>query len=87
MKLGAIAHSKRPSLIYSWENAASCTGLSVMDVLSKHDGFKSMTRGSIEEIKLEIILHGSWSRRLFLIPLHLREDLPESTRIASSNPV
>ena len=29
-----------------------------MDVLSKHGGFKSLTSGSIEEIKLEIIHHG-----------------------------
>ncbi len=55
---GAIAHGKRPSLIYSWENAKSCTGLSVMDVFNKHGGVKTLTSGNIEDIKLEIIHHG-----------------------------
>lgn len=55
---GAIAHGKRPSLIYSWENVQSCTGQSVMDILNKHGGYKSMTGGNVEEIKIEIIEHG-----------------------------
>ena len=55
---GAIAHGKRPTLIYSWENAYSCNGMSVQDVLVKHGGVKSITDGKVEEIKLEIIHNG-----------------------------
>ena len=55
---GAIAHGKRPTLIYSWENAYACNGMSVQDVLTKHGGFKTLSGEKIEEIKLEIIHNG-----------------------------
>lgn len=55
---GAIAHGKRPSLIYSWENVESCRGKSVMDILDKHGGYKSLTGRQVDEIKIEIIKNG-----------------------------
>jgi len=55
---GAIAHGKRPSLIYSWENVVPCTGQTVMEVLNNHGGFKSITGGKVDEIKMEIIQNG-----------------------------
>ncbi len=54
---GAIAHGKRPSLIYSWDNAHACVGLSVQEVLDKHGGYKTICGGKIDEIKVELI-HG-----------------------------
>jgi hypothetical protein len=53
---GAITHLKRPSLIYSWENVTSCTGLSVMEVFNKHGGFKTIK--AVDDIKVEIIENG-----------------------------
>ena len=54
---GAIAHGKRPSLIYSWENAFSCVGLSVQEVLDKHGGYKTIS-GDVDKIKVELIHRG-----------------------------
>ena len=55
---GAIAHGKRPSLIYSWENVKASTGKSVMDVLDNHGGYKCISGGQVDEIKVEIIQNG-----------------------------
>ena len=55
---GAIAHGKRPSLIYSLDNVKSCVGLSMMDVLDKHGGFKTIEGSKVDEIKIEIIHNG-----------------------------
>jgi len=55
---GAIAHGKRPSLIYSWENVETCKGQSVMDTLMKHGGFKTINGSKVDEIKVEIINNG-----------------------------
>jgi hypothetical protein len=53
---GAITHGKRPSLIYSWENVQSCTGLSVMEIFNKHGGFKTFK--VTDDVKVEIIENG-----------------------------
>lgn len=55
---GAIAHGKRPSLIYSWDNVVSMVNQSVMDVLEKHGGYKSIVGRKVEDIKVEIIKNG-----------------------------
>ncbi len=55
---GAIAHGKRPSLIYSWENVETSTGKSIMEILDKHGGYRSITGGQVDEIKIEIIKNG-----------------------------
>ena len=55
---GAIAHGKRPSLIYSWENAYACVGSSVQEVLEKHGGYRTIIGGKIDEIKVELIHRG-----------------------------
>lgn len=55
---GAIAHGKRPSLVYSWENVESCRGMSVMDVFKKHGGFKTISGSKVHDIKVEIIENG-----------------------------
>lgn len=55
---GAIAHGKRPSLIYSWDNVMSMANHSVMDVLQKHGGYKSILGRKVEDIKVEIIQNG-----------------------------
>lgn len=55
---GAIAHGKRPSLIYSLDNVESCTGQSVMDIFNRHGGYRTITGRKVDEIKVEIIQHG-----------------------------
>ncbi len=55
---GAIAHGKKPSLIYSWENAQACFGMSVKEVFDKHGGYKKIEGRKIDEIKIEIITNG-----------------------------
>jgi hypothetical protein len=55
---GAIAHGKRPSLIFSWENVISMANHSVMDVLEKHGGYRSIVGRKVDDIKVEIIKNG-----------------------------
>lgn len=55
---GAIAHGKKPSLIYSWENASACNGLSVQKVFDNHGGFRTIS-SLVEDIKVEIIHNGT----------------------------
>lgn len=55
---GAIAHGKKPSLIYSWENAKACIGMSVKEVFEKHGGLRKLEGRKVEEIKIEIISNG-----------------------------
>jgi len=55
---GAIAHGKRPSLIYSWENVETCVGQSMMEILVKHGGYKTINGSKVDEIKIEIITNG-----------------------------
>jgi len=55
---GAIAHGKRPTLIYSWDNAHTCDGYSVSDVFEKHGGSKSIVDGNTDDIKLELVKNG-----------------------------
>mmetsp|Transcript_235 Transcript_235/g.378 ORF Transcript_235/g.378 Transcript_235/m.378 type:complete len:414 (+) Transcript_235:54-1295(+) len=55
---GAIAHGKRPSLIYSWDNVVSMVNHSIMDVLEMHGGYKTIVDRKVEDIKVEIIKNG-----------------------------
>lgn len=55
---GAIVHGKKPSLIYSWENAKACIGMSVKDIFEKHGGMRKLEGSKVEEIKIEIISNG-----------------------------
>ncbi len=55
---GAIAHGKRPSLIYSWDNAYACVGSSIQEVFEKHGGYRLITGGKVDEIKVELIHSG-----------------------------
>ena len=75
---GAIAHGKRPSLIYSWENAKACVGSSVQEVLSKHGGYRTITGGKIDEIKVELIHRGPVISFSFIPTKNLASKFPGS---------
>lgn len=53
---GSIAHGKRPSLIYSWENVIACTGMSVLDIFAKYGGHTVID--DIKRIKTELMRGG-----------------------------
>lgn len=75
---GAIAHGKRPSLIYSWENAFACVGSSVNEVLVKHGGYRTISGGKIDEIKVELIHRGPVISFSFIPTKNLAAKYPNS---------
>lgn len=75
---GAIAHGKKPSLIYSWENVQACVGLSVQQVLEKHGGYKTISGGKVDDIKVEIINRGPVISYSFIPTKKLLEKYPNS---------
>jgi len=52
---GSIAHGRRPSLIYSWDNVMACSGLSVLDIFAKYGGHVVIS--DVKSIKAEL-MHG-----------------------------
>lgn len=75
---GAIAHGKRPSLIYSWDNAFACVGSSVDEVLNKHGGYRIISGGKIDEIKVELIHRGPVISFSFIPTKSLATKFPDS---------
>jgi hypothetical protein len=75
---GAIAHGKRPSLIYSWDNAYACVGSSIQEVLEKHGGYRTITGGKIDEIKVELIHRGPVISFSFIPTKNIASRFPDS---------